>query len=321
MARRQYYGAATPTTITSSITTSSSSVAIAAYTGWPTGSFSLVIDPGLSSEEKILATSQTTGTITFTTRGYDGTTASAHNAGAVIYPVPTAIDFDEANAHTVATTGVHGVTGAVVGDVDIQTLTNKKLSDSTTSFIDSTDATKVLKIDVTGTTGITGTLTSAFTTAKTLTLPDATDTLVGKATTDYLTNKTLTAPKELWTIAASAATGTIQFDCLTQGVLYYTTASSANWTLNFRGSSGTTLNSLMSTGDAITVNFLATNTTAYYQSTAVTVDTNATVSVKWSGGTAAASGNASAVDIYSYTILKTGTSAFTVLCAGPIKYA
>jgi hypothetical protein len=100
MARRQYYGAATPTTITSSITTSSSSVAIAAYTGWPTGSFSLVIDPGLSSEEKILATSRTTGTITFTTRGYDGTTASAHNAGAVIYPVPTAIDFDEANAVT-----------------------------------------------------------------------------------------------------------------------------------------------------------------------------------------------------------------------------
>ena len=155
----------------------------------------------------------------------------------------------------------------------------------------------------------------------TITFPTSSDTLVGKATTDYLTNKTLTAPKELWTIAASAATGTIQFDCITQGVLYYTTASSANWTLNFRGSSGTTLNSLMSTGDAITVNFLATNTTAYYQNSAVTVDTNATIAVKWSGGTAAASGNASAVDVYSYTILKTGTSAFTVLCAGPIKYA
>ena len=133
-------------------------------------------------------------------------------------------------------------------------------------------------------------------------------------------NPRLTAPKELWTVSATAATGTIQFDCITQGVLYYTTASSANWTLNFRGNSGTTLASVMNTGDAITVNFLATNTTAYYQSTAVTVDTSATVTVKWSGGTAPAAGNASSTDIYSYTLVKTGASAFTVLCAGPVKY-
>lgn len=133
-------------------------------------------------------------------------------------------------------------------------------------------------------------------------------------------NPRLTAPKELWTVSATAATGTIQFDCITQGVLYYTTASSANWTLNFRGNSGTTLASVMNTGDAITVNFLATNTTAYYQSTAVTVDTSATVTVKWSGGTAPTAGNASSTDIYSYTLVKTGASAFTVLCAGPVKY-
>ena len=134
-------------------------------------------------------------------------------------------------------------------------------------------------------------------------------------------NPRLTAPKELWTVSATAATGTIQFDCITQGVLYYTTTSSGNWTLNFRGNSGTTLASQMNTGDAITVNFLATNTTAYYQNSAITVDTNATVSIKWSGGTAPAAGNASAIDAYSYTILKTGSSAFTVLCAGPVKYA
>jgi hypothetical protein len=178
---------------------------------------------------------------------------------------------------------------------------------------------------------LTSPVISTITNTGTITLPTSTDTLVGRTTTDTLTNKTLTspiennprltAPKELWTVSATAATGTIQFDCITQGVLYYTTASSANWTLNFRGNSGATLASVMNTGDAITVNFLATNTTAYYQSTAVTVDTSATVAVKWSGGTAAASGNASAVDIYSYTILKTGSSAFTVLCAGPIKYA
>ena len=47
----------------------------------------------------------------------------------------------------------------------------------------------------TQTTATTTTITSAASgTAKTLTLPDATDTLVGKATTDTMTNKTLTTP-------------------------------------------------------------------------------------------------------------------------------
>jgi hypothetical protein len=194
MARREYKGAATPTTLSASITNSATSLTITDATNWPTGSFSLVIDPGLAGEEKILATSRSGTTVTLTTRGYDNTSASAHTTGAVIYPVPTAIDFDEANSHVNASSGVHGLTGSVVGDTDTQTLTNKKLSDSTTTIVDVSDATKAIKFDVAGTTSITGTIATAFTTAKTVTIPDATDTLVGKATTDTLTNKTLTTP-------------------------------------------------------------------------------------------------------------------------------
>ena len=97
MGRREYQGAAAPTTITSNITNSSTSLTLTATTGWPTGVFSLVIDPGLAGEEKMLATSRSGSTVTITTRGYDGTTATSHLAGAIIYPSPTAIDFDEAN--------------------------------------------------------------------------------------------------------------------------------------------------------------------------------------------------------------------------------
>ena len=97
MGRREYQGAAAPTTITSNITNSSTSLTLTATTGWPTGVFSLVIDPGLAGEEKMLATSRSGSTVTITTRGYDGTTATSHLAGAIIYPSPTAVDFDEAN--------------------------------------------------------------------------------------------------------------------------------------------------------------------------------------------------------------------------------
>ena len=194
MSRREYKGAATPTTLSASITNSATSLTITDATNWPTGSFSLVIDPGLAGEEKVLATSRTGTTVTLTTRGYDNTTASSHTSGAVIYPVPTAVDFDEANSHVNASTGVHGLTGAVVGTTDTKDLTNKALSDSTTTIVDVSDATKAIKFDIAGTTSITGTIATAFTTAKTVTIPDATDTLVGKATTDTLTNKTLTTP-------------------------------------------------------------------------------------------------------------------------------
>ena len=135
-----------------------------------------------------------------------------------------------------------------------------------------------------------------------------------------LTSPIVISPEERVTVSATAATGTVNFDTLTQGVLYYTTNASANWTLNVRGDSGTTLNSILATGDAITVSFLVTNgSTAYYQ-TAFNID-GSSVTPKYSGGTAPASGNASSIDVYTYTIVKTASATYTVFGAGPIKYA
>lgn len=119
---------------------------------------------------------------------------------------------------------------------------------------------------------------------------------------------------ETTTVSATAATGTIAFDVTTQAVLYYTSDATANWTVNFRGSSGTSLNTLLATGQSVTVAFLVTQgATAYYNS-AVQVD-GTSVTPKWQGGTAPTSGNASGIDVYAYTIIKTGSAAFTVLAS------
>ena len=177
-----------------------------------------------------------------------------------------------------------------------------------------------------GATG-TGTVTilaPSTNTNQTLTLPDATDTVTGIAATQTLTNKTLTSStitnqlattiRETITVSATAATGTINFDTSTQAVLYFTTDASGNFTVNFRGTSGISLNTLMATGESLSATFLVTNgATAYYNS-AVQVD-GSSVTPKWQGGTAPTSGNASSIDSYTYAIIKTGSAAFTVLAS------
>jgi hypothetical protein len=119
---------------------------------------------------------------------------------------------------------------------------------------------------------------------------------------------------ELITVSATAATGTINYDVTTQSVLYYTSNASANWTVNFRASSGTSLNTAMATGESITVVFLVTQGATPYYNNAVQVD-GSSVTPKYQGGTAWTAGNASSIDAYSYTIVKTGSATFTVLAA------
>jgi len=116
------------------------------------------------------------------------------------------------------------------------------------------------------------------------------------------------------TASATAATGTIAYDVLTQSVLYYTSNASANWTVNFRGNSTTSMNSFMSTGQSVAVVFAVTNGgTAYYNS-AVQVD-GTSVTPIWQGGTAPTAGNATSVDTYTYNIVKTGSATYTVFAA------
>jgi hypothetical protein len=120
---------------------------------------------------------------------------------------------------------------------------------------------------------------------------------------------------EVATVSATAATGTIAYDITTQSVLYYTSNASANWTVNFRGSSGTSLDTLMSTGQSMTVAFLVTQgSTAYYNNVVQVDGTTSGVTTRWLGG-APTAGNASGIDSYRYLIIKTGSATFTVLAS------
>jgi hypothetical protein len=210
------------------------------------------------------------------------------------------------------------------------------VNSSTTSglaWVDSAASTQTLtnKSIALGTNTITGTI-AEFNTA----LTDQNFATV--AGSETLTNKTLTSAAltapvitgtasiaqmmENVAISATAATGTVNYDVLTNGaVTYYTSNASGNWTLNLRGDGSTTMNSVMSTGKSLTVAFLVTNGgTAYYQ-TALQVDgTTSGVTVEWQNGTAPAAGNINSIDVYSVTLIKTGSATYTAL-ASQTKFA
>ncbi len=138
--------------------------------------------------------------------------------------------------------------------------------------------------------------------------------IINNLNTPTLNNMFLVGAREKITVSATAATGTINYDAITQSVLYYTTSASANWTVNLRGDASTSLNTLMSIGDTLTVTFLVTTGATAYYNNAVTID-GASVTPKWSGGLAPSSGNASSVESYVYVVVKTGNAAFTVFAS------
>lgn len=145
----------------------------------------------------------------------------------------------------------------------------------------------------------------------------ANNTFTGKQSfTGSTTNlaEVLTNAAEVITVSATAATGTINYDVTTQSVLYYTSNATANWTVNIRGNGSNSLTSLLSIGQCLTIAFLVKQGSTGYYNTTVQVDGTATgVTTLWQGGVAPTFGNANSVDVYTYTVIKTASAAYTVL--------
>jgi len=290
---------------------------------------SISVETTLNSGINTTATTMTVPSVAAATALLGGVTLDPGNVD--IFTV--AIDHDTVNEEIVYVTGVSGDTFTIsrgqagTGTAGVSGITHnagasvKHVLTSEDLILFRNSASPVSSFAFTGSTsGTTTVQATAVAGTTTLTLPAATDTLVGKATTDTLSNKILLSPEERTTVSATAATGTVNFDAVTQGVLYYTTNASANWTLNIRGNSSTTLSSLLAVGDAITVTHLVTQgATAYYNS-AVQVD-GSSVTPKWQGGTAPTAGNASSVDAYVYTVVKTAATPTYTVFASQTKFA
>ena len=117
----------------------------------------------------------------------------------------------------------------------------------------------------------------------------------------------------------SSTTGTINFDFVTQAVQFFNVDQTANRTINFRGDGSTTLNSLMAIGESMTAAIvMKQGSSAYYLNTYQVDGTG--VTPEWSGGSAPSAGNASSLDSYTFSIIKTADATFTVM-ASQIQFA
>lgn len=113
------------------------------------------------------------------------------------------------------------------------------------------------------------------------------------------------------TTNTSAQTGTINYDLLDQAILNATANATGNITVNFRGNSTTSLDTVMPSNSSMTCTFINQNGATPYAVSNVTIDGSSTTVYLPTPGTQT-EGTPNGKDIYHFNIIKTASSQFTV---------
>lgn len=130
MTQRNYNNVTTVGQLTGSVSSASTSVVVSNFSNYPAVPFTITLDRNTSSEEICLVTAVIGSSLSLT-RGFDGSAAQAHAAGATVEHTAVALDFTEANAHVNATANVHGTTGVLVDSASAQTIQGKTFKGNT----------------------------------------------------------------------------------------------------------------------------------------------------------------------------------------------
>ena len=111
-----------------------------------------------------------------------------------------------------------------------------------------------------------------------------------------------------------AQTGTYNYDLLNGAIQYSTANATANLTLNFRGNSTVSMNSVLSTGQSTIGTLLMTTGASGYGVTAINID-SASQTINWAGNITPTI-YANTLTSYTFTIIKTASSTYKVLGSG-----
>jgi len=172
---------------------------------------------------------------------------------------------------------------------------------------------KVYRIDaipvLSSTTLGSGVINSSLTSLGTLTNLNVLNTGIGTIPiADITTRLNTTQITEKANIVGSGAGG--NYNLGSSGVVYFhTVANGSNWTPNFRYDGVTNLGDILTTGQSVTVTVIATQSGAATYSSSVQIDGNSsfTYGIQWSGASAPTFGSSSGLDIYTYTLIRSGT--------------